>query len=69
MTEPGFKEDTEQEITWEQLGEVRQVCAADVQEMEGDEEQQHHQQQALNQVDNFAISFCPLVIIFQGFNI
>lgn len=60
MTELVFNEDAEEEITWEQLGEVREVCVADVQEMEGDEEQQHHQQQALDQVDNFAMCFIVL---------
>lgn len=36
----------------ERLDEEREVCVADVQEMGGNEEQQQHQQQTLEQVEN-----------------
>lgn len=36
----------------ERLDEEREVCVADAQEMEGNEEQQQHQQQTLDQVEN-----------------
>lgn len=47
-----FKEDIEQEMIQARLDEEREVCVADRQEMEGNEEQQQHQRQTLDQVEN-----------------